>query len=428
MRFITQNQTRHALRKPIGIAAILILAIVGVLVVKYSIPAFAQAKERGGRKQSNAPIPVTAATAKQQAMPVWIDALGTVTPRNYVNVMPRVPGLLKSVEFNEGQVVKAGQLLATIDDQPYQIQLQQAQAQLARDQAQLKGARIDLARYELLLTQDSIAAQQVEDQRATVAQITGTVGADKAAVDNAKLQLAWTRITAPCAGITGLRQIDAGNMVSTSGAIGILNTSAGNAASSTPLVTIAQVQPITVIFPITQSQLPTLLERGAAHLPVQAWDQKRHKLLDTGKVIALDNQLNVATGTVIVKAEFANSHNALFPNQFVNARLLVDTLNNAIVVPTSAIAIGAPGSYVYVIDSNNKVTVRAVTTGVSNESFTTIATGLEAGEQVVTDGLDRLKDGSQVKIVTPLTQAPPTATNKKKHKQGDKSQAAHEKD
>ncbi|BCK88024.1 multidrug resistance protein MdtA [Sideroxyarcus emersonii] len=347
------------------------------------------------------PIPVTATTAQQQAMPVWIDVQGTVIPLNYVNVMPRVAGLLQSVNFREGQAVKAGQVLATIDPQPFRIQVEQAQAQLMRDQAQLAGAQADLERYETLLAQDSIAVQQVVDQRATVAQLKGTVAADKAAVDNAQLQLDWTRITSPGSGIAGLRQVDVGNMVGTSGAIGGgASVLTGTASASTPIVTIAQVQPITATFAIAQNQLPAVLSRmRSTTLPVQAWDQRRTTLLDTGKVIAVDNLINAATGTVMIKAQFANAHMSLFPNQFVNVRLLVDTLEQAIVVPSAAIASGASGSYVYVIDSSDKVSVRPVTTGASNQDYTAISAGLQPGERVVTDGLDRLRSGSKVQVV-----------------------------
>lgn len=364
----------------------------------------AHAKEGEGKPGANQPVPVTAAIAQQQSMPVWIEAQGSVLPLNYVNVMPRVAGLLQSVNFREGQPVKSGQLLASIDPKPYQVLLEQAKAQTMRDQAQLAGAQSDLQRYETLLAQDSISEQQVTDQRATVAQLIGTVAADKAAQDNAQLQLDWTRITAPISGVAGLYQVSTGNMVGITGAIGGGNSAlSGAAVSSTPIVTIAQVQPIAALFAIAQTQFPAVLERmhSGATLTVQAWDQRRTKMLDSGKVIAMDNQINSATGTVMLKAEFANPHKMLFPNQFVNIRLLVDTLKGAIVVPSSAIATGAPGTYVYVIGSGNKVALRKVTAGVTNLDYTTINSGLKVGERVVTDGLDRLREGSQVQIVTP---------------------------
>jgi len=393
------------LRSPVGLIALGILGAAGLALTLYILsPTHAQSGHNDNRAGANTAVPVTAATAQLQSMPVWLDALGTVTPRNYVNVMPRVSGLLQSVNYREGQRVKAGQLLATIDPRPYRIQVEQAQAQLMRDQAQLGGAQSDLARYETLLTQDSIAHQQVDDQRATVEQLKGTVAADKAALDNAQLQLAWTHITAPTSGIAGLRQVDAGNMVGTSGAIGGGNSAiTGSVSTATPIVTLAQVQPIAVTFTVPQSQLLAILKRwrSGVALPVQAWDQGRTTQLANGKLVAIDNQINTATGTVMLKAEFANARMTLFPNQFVNVRLLVDTLANAVTVPSAAIATGAPGSYVYVIDRENKVTVRTVTPGASNEGFTAITAGLKAGERVVTDGLDRLRNGSSVRVVAP---------------------------
>lgn len=392
-----------------------------VLILLACFISIAHAKEGDGRPGGNGPTPITAATVQQQAMPIWIEAQGTATPKNYISVMPRVAGLLSSINFKEGQTVKAGQLLATLDAQPYRVLLEQAQAQMMRDQAQLDGAKSDLLRYETLLSQDSIAVQQVTDQRFLVAQLAGTVAADKAATDNAQLQLGWTRITSPISGIAGLRLVDAGNMVGLTGAIGGGNSAlSGTTASSTPVVTIAQVQPVTVLFAIPQNQLPAVLARlrSGATLSVEAWDQRRTTRLDTGNVIAVDNQINSATGTVMIKAQFANPHMALFPNQFVNAKLLVDTLKGALTVPTAAIATGAPGSYVYVIDNSNKVMLRTVTTGVTDKDTTTITAGLKLGERVVTDGLDKLRDGSLVQIVTPATAKKPGQQSRAARKTG----------
>lgn len=374
------------------------------LVIFLLLHASAQAKDEENRPGANMPIPVTASSSQQQPMPVWIEEQGTVTPRNYVNVMPRVAGLLESVHFQEGQTVKAGQLLAKIDPRPFQIQVDQAVATLVRDQAQLKGARSDLDRYETLLKQDSIAVQQVVDQRATVSQFIGTVASDKANKDNAILQLEWTRIIAPIPGVVGLRQVDVGNMVGTGGVIGGGTTSlAGGAISAAlPIVTIAQVQPITVTFAIPQNLLPMVLDRlHGSEIPVQAWDQRRTALLDSGRVVAVENQINTATGTVMIKAEFSNAKRTLYPNQFVNARMLVNTIENSIVIPSAAIATGGRGSYVYVIGSDDKVAVRTVTPGVTNKDFTAITAGLALGERVVTDGLDRLKEGSKIQVVVP---------------------------
>ena len=375
----------------------------------YALPALAamlsclpaQAAEK---KPGSPPTPVTAAIAEQQSMPVWLEAQGTVLPLNYVNVMPRVASLLQTVNFREGQTVKAGQLLATLDPQPFQVLLDQAKGQTMRDQAQLEGAQADLKRYETLLAQDSIAEQQVVDQRATVAQLAATVAADKAAQENAQMQLGWTRITSPISGIVGLRQVSAGNIVGTAGAIGGGNSAlSGTAAGSMPIVTVAEIQPITVLFPIAQTELSAVLERmhAGASLTAEAWDQRRTAVIDKGRVIALDNQINSSTGTAMLKAEFANARKMLFPNQFVNIRLLVDTVKGAVVVPTSAIATGAPGTYVYVVDAANRVALRRITAGASDQDRTAVMNGLKAGERVVTDGLDRLRDGNQVQIVKP---------------------------
>ena len=421
MPMTTPSPARRRALRPAAFLTLGVLATGAVILALYS-NAPALAKDSGRDKPDpNRPTPVTAAIVKQQAMPVWIDALGTVVPRNYVNVMPRVAGLLQSVNYREGQPVKAGQLLATIDPRPYRILVEQAQAQLMRDQAQLNGAKVDLVRYETLLKQDSISAQQVDNQRATVAQVKATVAADKAALDNAQLQLSWTRILAPTSGIAGLRQVDAGNMVGTSGAIGGGNSAiSGTVANSMPIVTLAQVQPVAVTFSVAQNQLPAVIERmrGGAKLPVQAWDQRRTSQLASGSLIAVDNQINSATGSITLKSEFANPDMTLFPNQFVNVRLLVNTLPNALVVPTTAIATGAPGSYVYVINSG-KVSLRPVKTGVSDATNTVVNSGLQLGEQVVTDGLDRLRDGSKVKIVTPLS---PNASPGKPPHQGHRAQ------
>ena len=280
--------------------------LVFLLLIYSFIPFMSHAKDDPAHPVGEMVIPVTMSAAQKQSMPVWIEAQGTVTPRNYVNVMPRVAGLLQSVSFKEGQTVKVGQLLANIDPRPFQIQVAQAAATLLKDQAQLDGAQTDLEKYESLLKQDSIAVQQVTDQRTMVAQLKGTVASDRATKENAALQLEWTRIVAPINGVVGLRQVDVGNMVGTGGAIGGGNSSlaGGVVSSSVPIVTIAQIQPITVNFAIPQNQLPTILDRlHGASIPVQAWDQRRIAQLDSGKVAAVDNQINSATGTVMIKAD-----------------------------------------------------------------------------------------------------------------------------
>ncbi|MES2406353.1 MAG: efflux RND transporter periplasmic adaptor subunit [Pseudomonadota bacterium] len=393
-----------------GLLVVAVLAIiVGALVwgAKHnsSTPHVSFGKKRG---PGGGPTPVTAAVARIQAVPVWLTALGTVTPRSYVNVMPRVTGLLQSVHYQEGQMVKAGQLLAQIDPHPFQIAVEQAKGVTMRDQAQLDGAKLDLVRYQTLQAQDSIAHQQVDDQKALVAQYTATLAADRAALDNARLQLGYTRIIAPVSGLAGFRQVDAGNMVNTSGAIGVsAQTASGTATStnSTPIVTLAQVQPVTVTFAIPQQQIADVLmhlHTGKTPL-VEAWDARNSQQLAMGKLLAADNQISTTTGTLNLKAEFANQKLTLYPNQFVNVRLRVATLDKAVVVPSSAVAVGAPGTFVYVIGTDNKVAIRKITPGVSDAGQTVITSGLQAGEKVVTDGLDRLRAGASVRIVTART-------------------------
>ena len=413
-------------RRVRGMLLVAVLAIVGLVVwgVKHhsAAPQNPMDKKRG----EQGPIPVTAAIARVQAVPVWISALGTVTPRSYVNVMPRVAGLLQSVNYREGQMVKAGQLLAQIDPRPLQIAMEQAQGVLLRDQAQLDGAKRNLASYQTLLAQDSIARQQVDDQQALVAQYAATVAADRAALDNAKLQLSYTRIVAPVSGLAGLRPVDAGNMVNTSGAIGTGTQAASGSSTtnSTPIVTLAQGQPVTVTFAIPQQQIgPVLQHLVASNAPlVEAWDARNTARIASGKLLAADNQINTATGTLNLKAEFANQALTLYPNQFVNVRLRVATLTDAVVVPAAAVAVGAPGTYVYVIGADNKATVRKITAGVSDAGLTVITAGLQAGENVVTDGLDRLRAGATVRIVT--AQTGDSAAGPRKDKQGGGRQSA----
>lgn len=382
-----------------GSLGIALVALGGLAFIGSEHAAQAQMRGAGGAKGEMPPQPVTASTVKSQSVPVWLTALGTVTPRSYVNVMPRVAGLLQSVDYKQGQMVKAGQLLAQIDPRPFRIAVEQAAAQMEQTQAQLGGAQNDLQRYETLLKQDSISAQQVSDQRATVAQLKATLDANKAALDNARLQLSWTRITAPVGGLTGLRPVDAGNMVTTSGAVGSNTSTSTNSAS--PVATIAQVQPVDVTFAVPQQNIAQIVDQLMAgkRLETQAWDARNTQLLETGKLVAADNQINSTTGTLNLRAEFTNPKLTLFPNQFVNVRLLVNTIPNALVVPTTAVAVGAPGTYVYVIGAENKVKMRVVKTGVAFDKLTQIVSGVQAGERVVTDGLDRLRDGRAVNVV-----------------------------
>ncbi len=354
----------------------------------------------GRAARTLSPLPVTAATAQTRVMPVWLTALGTVTPRRLVNVMPRVSGLLERVDYHQGGMVKAGQLLAVIDPRPFRIAVEQARAQVEQTAAQLAGARRDLARYERLLKQDSIAAQQVTDQRATVAQLKATLDANRAALDNARLQLEWTRITAPLSGLAGLRPVDAGNMVTTGGAVGASAGATG--AAATPIVTITQMRPIDVTFSLPQQQVGAVVGplMAGRRLEVQAWNAGNTRLLATGRLFAADNRIDTATGTLSLRAAFDNRKLSLYPNQFVNVRVLVRTISDAVVVPATAVAVGAPGTYVYVIGAGDKAVLRPVRTGARDGGLVQIESGLRAGERVVTGGLDRLREGRKVEVVT----------------------------
>ncbi|HTI83478.1 MAG TPA: MdtA/MuxA family multidrug efflux RND transporter periplasmic adaptor subunit [Acetobacteraceae bacterium] len=350
-----------------------------------------QTASRGGngRGGEGAPQPVGAATIGTGDIPIILNELGTVTPLANVTVRTQISGQLINVGFTEGQHVKAGDFLAQIDPRPYQVALEQAQGALAKDQALLEQAKTNLKRYQTLAKQDSISQQQADDQRYLVAQYQGAVTTDQAQIDSANLNLTYCRIVAPVAGRVGLRQVDPGNYVQTSDTNG--------------LVVLTQEQPISVIFSVTEDNLPAVMKRlhAGATLQVQAYDRANRTLLATGSLTNVDNQINTTTGTVNMRATFPNDDEALFPNQFVNARLLVDTLHNVVRVPVPAVQLGAPGTYVYVINQNDTVSVRPIAIGATDGKETQVLSGLSAGERVVTDGTDRLRDGQKVTIPPP---------------------------
>ncbi len=332
-------------------------------------------------------VPVRVATAEQGTIDVVFRALGTVTPLNTVTVRSRVEGELQKIYFQDGQKVKEGDLLAQIDPRPYQVRLDQAKGQQQQNRAQLENARRDLQRYQLLFKQNSIARQQVDTQAALVQQLEGSLVSDQAAVDDARLQLSFTRITAPISGRLGLRTVDQGNLI---------------AANSTDgLVVITQTQPIAVLFTLPQAQLPPVISalREGRTLPVELYDSTDTRKLATGQLVSIDNQIDVTTGTLRLKAQFDNEDEILFPNQFVNVRLGVNLNQPALVTPTRAIQQGSRGAFVYVVTAENKVRIQPVVAGTVDGSRVAIESGLQAGDQVVIEGVDRLREGAAVEVV-----------------------------
>jgi multidrug efflux system membrane fusion protein len=383
-----------ATRRWLWIAAVLLIALVGVYWL-YGGGGRDGAAAATALSQGPQSVPVVGVPARQGELPVYLTGLGAVTAFNTVTVKSRVDGQLLRVAFTEGQVVHEGDLLAEIDPRPFEVQLKQAEGQMARDVAQLTDAQATLTRYHDLLNQQIIAKQDYDDKVAAAGQYAGAIKVDQALIDTAKLQLIYSRITAPISGRVGLRLVDAGNMV--------------HATDDTGLVVIAQTQPIAVTFTMPEDDLPAILGKlgTGARLPVEAYDRAGTSQIARGVLLTIDNQIDRSTGTTRLKAEFPNDDGALFPNQFVNVRLLLDIRKEAVIVPLAAIQRGPQGTFVYAVKADHTVEVRPVTVGPTAASDAAIDTGVAVGDVVVVDGVDKLRAGSLVNVTAPGAGAAP---------------------
>ncbi|UTH74039.1 MdtA/MuxA family multidrug efflux RND transporter periplasmic adaptor subunit [Chromobacterium sp. IIBBL 290-4] len=398
----------------------LVIAVAAILGAGWWWHARSQNAENAAHQpKGGMTLAVGVETVKTMDAPLQMNALGTVNSTYTVTVRSRVDGQLEKLHFEEGQQVKQGQLLAELDATPYQAALTQAEGQLLRDQALLDNANIDLKRYKQLQGQNSISEQQVATQEALVKQYQGTVKVDQGSVAAARANVAYTRIVAPVSGRVGLRQVDLGNIVHSGDANGI--------------VVITQTQPINVVFAIPEVSLNSVLEASSANkqLKVEAWDRdNKHKLAD-GAVLALDNQLNTSTGTINIKAKFANEKQQLFPNQFVNVNLQLGVRKNAVVVPTVAVQLGKVGNYVYTVNADSVVSIAKIKPGPVSGDFTVVESGLEPGQRVVIDGVDKLRNGAKVKVIDRVAQSKEAASaaeggKKAQHKRGSGQWGKHQ--
>ncbi|MEQ5125642.1 MdtA/MuxA family multidrug efflux RND transporter periplasmic adaptor subunit [Providencia rettgeri] len=368
-----------------------------------------QAKKAGGRP-SRPLAPVQFATAQEKIVPRFLSGLGTVQAANMVTVTSRVEGQLMNIYFTEGQSVKAGDLLAQIDPRPFEVQLAQAEGQLAKDKATLANARLDLTRYQKLAGTKVISQQELDNQRATVLQAEGSIKVDQAAVDNAKLQLTYSKITAPISGRIGLKQVDVGNFISS--------------GTSTPIVVITQTQPADVLFALPEGDIPAIQQAQAAgnKVLIEAWDRNNIAMIARGELLSTDNQIDPATGTLKIKARFTNEEQKLFPNQFVNVKMQVETLQNAVVIPTAALQMGNEGHYVWVLSDDDTVTKHIVTVGIQDSQQVVIESGLSANTKVITDGVDKLTDGAKVEVVNASSlEKKPASTERKPRNSAEKA-------
>jgi multidrug efflux system membrane fusion protein len=375
-------------RHPYAIGSIaLLIAVVGGGILALSGHWRSTAGAQGGVPVPPR-VPVVAAPVRTRDMGVYLKGLGSVTPLNTVTVRTRVDGELMAVRFQEGQIVSSGDLLAEIDPRPFEAQLTQFEGQLERDQALLDNARVDLKRFQVLVTTDAVPRQQLDTQASLVHQLEGTVKNDQGQIDATKVQLAYCRITSPIAGRVGLRLVDSGNIV--------------HAADTGGLVIITQLQPITVVFTIPEDSIPTVLDqlRRGVRMPVEAYDREQRRKLAEGALLTIDNQVDPTTGTVRLKAQFPNTDNRLFPSQFVNARLLLETRRGATVVPAAAIQQSPQSPFVYVVGPDRTVGMRQVGVGVTDGDDVSIDRGLKIGEQVVIEGAERLRDGAAIELRT----------------------------